>query len=229
MKILIFSDGHGHIEKITELKNTISAGKFDFALFAGDFTRFGNKKSGGPFFQEVLNLGLPVFSVLGNCDTPEILQLTRQHVMSVDNTVARHAGLVIAGSGGGSKFTGTTPYERTDEQLVGDLDPVTAELQAGKVLPNTLITVSHNPPHNTKLDAIPSAHVGSPLIRSFLQKWHPLLHVSGHIHESYAIDHLGNTVLINPGALADGRYAVCRIEKNGSGFEVTDCRLMKFC
>lgn len=45
--------------------------------------------------------------------------------------------------------------------------------------------------------------------------------VSGHIHESFAVDKIGETVLVNPGALMEGRYALAEITKNENGFEVS--------
>jgi Icc-related predicted phosphoesterase len=77
---------------------------------------------------------------------------------------------------------------------------------------DNLVVVAHNPPKGTKLDQIVGGiHVGSPLIRAFIEDHEPLLVISGHIHESAAIDRLGRTTLVNPGSIKEGRYAVAEI------------------
>jgi Icc-related predicted phosphoesterase len=74
----------------------------------------------------------------------------------------------------------------------------------------------HCPPFNTKLDLAPkldkklrpvyffgqaeAEHVGSKAIRKFIEEHQPLLGLHGHIHESYASDHIGNTLVLNPGS-----------------------------
>lgn len=223
MNILIFSDGHGNIKNLEAINDEIN--KADLILFGGDFTRFNRSESGQPYLDKILNFAKPCFSVLGNCDYPEMLELTKKEKISIDGIVKEYEGLYFAGSGGGSKFTGTTPNERTDEELYSDFHQVVKKLERGEIESNALITISHNPPFNTKLDRVPGANVGSKLIRNFIEKYEPLLHISGHIHESLAIDKLGKSVLINPGSLAEGRYASCEIVKNSQGFEVKNLLL----
>ncbi|MEN6378200.1 MAG: hypothetical protein ABFD15_01290 [Methanofastidiosum sp.] len=40
----------------------------------------------------------------------------------------------------------------------------------------------------------------------------PLVAVSGHVHESRAIDSIGKTQLLNPGPLKDGYYGIVKID-----------------
>ena len=75
----------------------------------------------------------------------------------------------------------------------------------------------HCPPHGTRLDIAPKIdkrtfkpvtrfgqvqmeHVGSKSVRKFMEKYQPLLGLHGHIHESFASDKIGNTVVVNPGS-----------------------------
>lgn len=219
IKVLIFSDGHGKREKLQALENKMA--NYDLLLFAGDFTKFNAPETGKPYLDEILACKKPFFSVLGNCDYPELLNATRERKCSVDACVKQYGELFITGSGGGSKFTGTTPNERSDEELVSDFVKAEKKIQAHELNPNALIVISHNPPHQTTLDTVPGGfHVGSKLIREFIETYQPLLHISGHIHESIGIDKIGKTVLVNPGSLNDGRYADCEIVKTEEGFEV---------
>ncbi len=43
-------------------------------------------------------------------------------------------------------------------------------------------------------------HVGSKSVRKFEEKYQPLMGLHGHIHESYASDKLGRTIVVNPGS-----------------------------
>src|SRR3989338_3564900 len=79
-----------------------------------------------------------------------------------------------------------------------------------------IIFVSHNVPYNTKLDkismkahiAVRGKHYGSKLIRRMIDRWHPLLHIGGHIHEGRGMQKLGKTLCVNPGAAHEGRVAI---------------------
>ncbi|HNY17265.1 MAG TPA: metallophosphoesterase family protein [Treponemataceae bacterium] len=278
MKVLILSDGHGAVDKLDALAEDAKA--FDIVLFGGDFAAFKKIETGLPFLERLAAFHDRVFAVTGNCDAPDFRETVESYDMSVEGTLSYFSGLMLSGSGGGSKFTGTTPNERTDEELVGDLrlaalaaggslwadDPDDSgdeddsaaigeagarfadgaeRLAAGAKVAvatepraaldpasdgepwNNLIVIAHNPPKDTKLDMIPNGvHVGSPLIRAFIESKKPLLVVSGHIHESAAIDTIGPTTLVNPGALADGRYAVAEITGGaGKPFAVASIEL----
>lgn len=220
MKILIISDGHGAVEKLCGLKET--AAKCDAVIFAGDFAAFQKPETGLPFLQELVKLHSNIFAVLGNCDPPEFEAELKKNGISVSAALKQFGELYFAGSGGGSKFTGTTPYERTDKELASDLAPAAVEAdKTGGILKN-LILVCHNPPHGTKTDKVaPLVHVGSTGIRHFIETYQPILAVSGHIHESFAVDKIGNTVLVNPGALLENRYAVAEIHCDNGHTEVS--------
>ncbi len=272
MKVLIISDGHGAVDKLDALAEVAKAA--DIVLYGGDFAAYGKPETGMPFLERLAAFHDRVFAVTGNCDEPDFRETVEGYDMSVEGSLSYFSGLMLAGSGGGSKFTGTTPNERSDEDLVGDLrlasmasggapwedDPegddeyadeearfeeapgaphaaskvalapspraVRAPV-AGEEPWNNLIVIAHNPPKDTKLDAVgPGVHVGSPLIRAFIEEKKPLLVLSGHIHESFAIDTLGPTTLVNPGSLAEGRYALAEITGGtGKPFAVASIEL----
>ena len=68
-----------------------------------------------------------------------------------------------------------------------------------------LVCAFHGPPHGTALDLIHGeVHVGSRVVRKFLEQHEPLLSLHGHIHESPAVsgrfaDRIGGTICVNPG------------------------------
>ena len=114
--------------------------------------------------------------------------------ISVEKALVQHEGLIIAGSGGGSKFTGTTPFERSDEELFSDFSLITEQ---GEEALDNLVAIMHNPPKDTECDMIPGGiHVGSEKLRAYIEKRTPFLVVTGHIHESAGIDKIGETTVI---------------------------------
>lgn len=219
MKILVISDGHGCIENLKLAADV--AKNTDLVIFAGDFAAFKKPETGLPFLKELLKIHENIYAVLGNCDPPEFLEELENAGISLEKNLTHFEGFLFAGSGGGSKFTGATPNERSDEELVSDLSLVEEIDTEGGGLDN-LIVVAHNPPHGTKLDKVaPAVHVGSKLIRQFAEKHKPVLLVSGHIHESYAAEMLDGTLLVNPGALCEKRYALVEINGEKGNYKAT--------
>ncbi len=214
MKVLIISDGHGALAQLDKLEGIAKTA--DLVLFGGDFAQFGKPETGLPFLKRLTALHDRVFAVLGNCDESDFLEKLEEHDISIESSLSYFSGLILSGSGGALVHTGDTPNERTDEELVGDLalvaESVPAEALADGSPWENLVLVVHHPPKDTKLDTVgKDIHVGSALVRKFIETYKPLLVVSGHIHESSAIDTLGPTTLVNPGALAEGCYAIAEI------------------
>ena len=216
MKFLVLSDIHGAISNLDKLDDEFK--KADVVLFAGDFAEFGHLETGLPTLQALMKKHETIYAITGNCDEPSFIEKLEEYDICVEKSLVYYEGLFFGGSGGGLKFTGTTPYERSEEELVSDLR-VISELEEKA---NTILLI-HQPPKDTKLDRITAgAHVGSESIKSFIEENQPLVVISGHIHESFAIDTIGRTVAINPGALIDGRYATLEVKKVNGEFIVTE-------
>ncbi len=227
MKILVISDIHGSTENIEKLENVFK--ECDLVLFGGDFARFNHAETGKPALEALRKSHDSVFAVLGNCDEGEFISELEDADMSVQKSMVFTDSLVIAGSGGGSRFSGDTPFERTEDELLGDFDVIKNSIEQiqdedGKC--SSLILIMHNPPKDTKADMIPGGiHVGSEKLRNFIEEVQPLLVVTGHIHESAGIDKIGNTTIINPGALLEGKYSIVEIEKSSDKWNVKSAQL----
>ena len=79
-----------------------------------------------------------------------------------------------------------------------------------------IIFLSHNTPYNTSLDLVRDkkahkrallTHKGSFLTKEMIKKYQPLLCICGHMHENQGMQKIGKTLVINPGAACDGKYA----------------------
>ena len=215
MKLLVISDGHGAVDNLSALSKFVQ--DVDLVLFAGDFAAFNQLETGLPFLKKLRSLHRNVYSVLGNCDPPSFIEELKAFDVNMQATTTHFEDFVLLGSGGASKFTGTTPNERTDEELVSDINLYYEEKED-----DNIILVTHNPPHGVRTDKVaPLVHVGSKLIREFIEEKKPILAISGHIHEAFGIDSIGQTLLLNPGALCDGRFAIVEIIKENGKYKAT--------
>ena len=223
MKFLVISDLHGNKEILDKMQTQFN--EADAVLFAGDFTKFNEIETGLPALEKLCAMHDTIYSVLGNCDPCDFIENLENKDINVQGCLITQSGLAFAGSGGGSKFSGDTPNEREDNELAEDFNIVTDTFDGEW---NNLIAIMHNPPKDTKCDMIPNGiHVGSPALRSFIEKVQPLAVVTGHIHESAGIDTIGKTTVINPGPLLEGCYATLEVQKNGEEWSVVKAELKK--
>jgi Icc-related predicted phosphoesterase len=71
--------------------------------------------------------------------------------------------------------------------------------------PEHTVAVIHTPPFNTRCDVLfDGRNVGSVALRNWIQEHQPRLTLHGHIHESPKLsrsfcDHIGRTIVVNPG------------------------------
>ena len=224
MKLLIISDIHAAIPEIEKLALELKAA--DLVLCAGDFAKFGQPETALPTLKALLNQTEDVFAVCGNCDEPLFKEELEKADISVEGSLVFRDGLCFCGAGGALKFTGETPNEREEDDLISDLDEI-RNLSAGETLPNSILII-HNPPHGTGLDKVTDGfHVGSKAVTDFINSVQPLMLITGHIHESACIENIGSTVAINPGPLFEGNYVRAEIQKVDGCWKVIQCKMEK--
>lgn len=227
MKLLILSDLHAANDNLDKLDDEFQ--KADAVLFGGDFAECFKPKTGKAALEKLCSKHETIFSVLGNCDNEDFMEELEEQDICVEKTLVFHEGLAIAGSGGGTKFTGKTEFERTEEEILSDFDIVlnSVEQTGDESLWKNLILISHNPPKDTKCDAVnPSLHAGSQQFTDFIKEHQPLAVICGHIHEGCGCDKIGDTVILNPGALLEGHYAWMELSKDDEGnWKVSDVEL----
>jgi len=216
MKILVLADNHNDLENMFEFLDKLKNYEFDVIVYAGDFTDFGLPKGFSQediaklLIEELLTLKKPIVAIPGNNDDLNVIKLIEREGISIHGK-----GKIINEVGfygfGGAKTPFNTNYEPSDEELKRGLERGFIEVMNAKIK----IQVTHNPPLNTKLDqTLTGMHVGSQIIRNFIEKYQPSVAVSAHIHEARGIDYLGKTLLVNPGRFAEGHFALVSIKEN---------------
>ena len=221
MKFLCISDIHGNVDVLDKLDEVFKT--VDAVLFAGDFAECFKTETAKPVLDSLVKKHDEIYAVLGNCDDPDFIEELEDAGINAERILNYTEGLAVIGSGGGSKFTGKTPNERSLEELQEDftiLDSVESENGSdGKW--NNLIVISHNPPKAEKVDSFaPGMHAGSELFADFIQKKEPLFVLSGHIHEGTNIETIGKTLVMNPGSLGEkGTYGILTVTKENGTFK----------
>lgn len=188
-------------------------------------------------------LGLPVITVLGNMDYPfadDIIdekRRKREWKFDLDRKkyfiklIKKYKNLHLLNYSscfiGGYFFIGMRghtmpgkPESKAFKKHKEKLNFLFAKLK--KQNKNKIIFVSHNSPHNTKLDKISKKahkivkgkHYGSKLALLMIKKWQPILAISGHIHEGRGIQKIKKTLCINPGEAKKGKFAIIEIPES---------------
>ena len=229
MKILVISDLHAHNEVLDKMDSLFE--QADAVAFGGDFAECFKPETGKAALEKLCAKHDTIFAVLGNCDNEDFMEELENQDICVEKTLAFHDGLGFAGSGGGTKFTGKTEFEREEDECLSDFDIVlnSVEQSGDESLWNSLILISHNPPVADKLDSFDGVHhAGSQKFTDFIKEHKPLAVVCGHIHEGTGIEKIGDTVVINPGSLGEKEtYAWLEVEKAGDGWKVINTELCK--
>ena len=149
--------------------------------------------------EPLLDSGVPLLAVCGNCDQPPVEDYFREIDIDLDRRARVIDGVRFIGLSGGLPF-GDLPYERTEE----DYERVAAEAfgNAATVEGRPTILVSHQPPFGTACDLAPPASTSaSKSLRAAVERHQPDLVFSGHIHESIGAGTIGPTRVVNPGHL----------------------------
>jgi hypothetical protein len=220
---MVISDIHGKIEMVRRVM--LEAPGMDCILAAGDITNFGGYADTAMVMNPILAVKIPIMAVAGNCDTDGVEEYLEDKKIHIGRRGLRLGEFVFIGVGGSLPCPKITPHECGDNVLETLLCKV---FKQTKEMPtsgqgSSLIVVSHQPAFGTQVDSVGGRNTGSPAIRKFIETHKPILAVSGHIHEAFGTDRIGQTTLINPGPLKDGRYAI--VDINGQQVQTQLCRL----
>ncbi|ADT83700.1 metallophosphoesterase family protein [Thermococcus barophilus] len=205
MRIIAITDIHGNENKVKWLVEKIKDEKFDVLLIAGDITHFKGRNSAEKSLKYLLELKKPVYAVMGNCDGRDVLDLLEELGINLHDKRIEINGIGIVGFGGSNITPFSTIWEFHDDEIWESLNK---NYRDGDIL------LMHVPPYKTKVDkTFTGLHVGSKALRKFIEEKQPPLVICGHIHEARGVDEIGKTLIVNPGPLFRGHYAVIDINE----------------
>jgi len=183
----------------------------DAAVLTGDLTHFGDPPEAFQVVDAVRVHCPNVLAVIGNLDMPWVIDAFRDAGISLHGEGRRLGELGIFGCGGSNITPMDTPTELEEEEL-------RTVLERGHALvadaPHRLM-ICHTPPFDTRLDRLLNGRpVGSPAVRTFIEEHRPDVAVVGHIHEGRGVDRVGDTLVLNAGALRDGGFVRVTLERS---------------
>jgi len=212
MKILVMGDIHGQCPNIS---NYLQKNQVDLIILTGDITHFGPEKVGEDILKEICLFNTLTLAIPGNCDQTYIYdEIENSNAINIHNKSLIIKNMGICGFGGSNPTPFNTPLEFAEIQIYSQLEKLMSEIENQEIR----ILVTHTSPYNTRADILSSGHhAGSESVRKIIEEYQPTLNVCGHIHESKAIDKIGDTIIINPGESSKGFASIIEIEnKNGN-------------
>jgi len=200
MRIIAFGDIHMTLGAVQNIPGIRSA---DCVIITGDITNFGSREDAALVLYRLKSINSNILGIAGNLDRPDVADYLKETGISLHGTGRLLDGLGIMGLGGSNYTPFNTPYEFSEQELASFLASGFAQIGAAI----DFILVSHTPPVQTRTDRLLNGnHVGSRAVRTFIEEKQPLLCLTGHIHESRGEDHVGRTLVLNPGMIKDGGY-----------------------
>jgi len=209
MKIIALSDIHSRLDYLVGIKNDLSAA--DLVLIAGDITNFMGQNDAKLIISAIGNVNPNIFAIAGNCDLPAVDEYLTSKNINLNCNFLESNSIAFTG------MSGFIPAEKRKEafniesyfKLAGD--ELIAEINGDK----PFVLVTHQPARGTDADLAGDKHCGSDALFDVIARTQPILAISGHVHESPAIDRIANTTIINPGPFCRGCYACIEISKKG--------------
>lgn len=199
MKFLVITDLHQKKSAIEWINAEIRKNSAEFVLFLGDVTDFG---SGEDAAEIISAIDSKVYVIPGNCDPRDLPQKVSEVSVDMHGKAVDIGDYRLVGLGGSNITIFNTTFELTEEELYDGLDPISSE---------GMILMTHTPSYGI-LDEIPSGlNVGSPAVKRIVDKYKPILALSGHIHEAIGVEKIGDTVFCNPGPARDGHCAIVEV------------------
>ena len=182
---------------------------------------------------------LPFFGVLGNSDTVPTKIAPRLGMETVNfaesmtmlhNKVIEFNGFQLLGYQGRVKYRDENIVEAPE--LMFDEDVAEKELHGlfASVDPARTLFITHVPPHGildkvnpewvaygvaTYGEKAKDGHIGSTAFKNIVEKYQPLLHTYGHIHERPGVEKHGRTTFFNGGAMGETEEMEVVTIKNG--------------
>lgn len=195
MNVLIVSDIHSNFRNLRKL---LEIERADVIAICGDITDFNYRDI--PIFDEILeSFEGYCLAVHGNCDDEKCIEMLK-HAENVEFIHGKRIEIedyTFYGLGGSTATPFFTPSEYSEEYYYSILKKFDYA--------DNSILISHSPPYGILDRTYDGVNAGSLAIRDFMSRFDYIF--CGHIHESYGIKKVSETLVINAGALSSGIYA----------------------
>ena len=189
MKLLFFSDIHGDLEALRNLKK--QSKDVDIVICAGDISLM--EKNLPKLLEEFNSFKKPALILHGNHENEDRLQkLCKQYdnLIFLHKAVHKIEGYIFMGYGGDGFSTKDPSFIKVAFSFF--------KKEAKNI--KRIILITHGPAYDTKIDNLGGEPRGNKSYREFIDDILPHLAISGHLHENAGKHHkIGRTLFINAG------------------------------
>jgi Icc-related predicted phosphoesterase len=207
VRIAYLVDIHDRYDAVPQAMKEI--GPVDLLIVGGDITTAGTADDAARAIEQWRPLAPRLLAVAGNMDSPAIETRLAEQGVSLDGRGYTFDDVGVFGVSAAPRSPLRTPYELDDDELERRIDAGFADVKASRLT----IFCPHAPPRGTACDRLASGeHVGSTVVRAFVEREEPDLVLCGHIHESRGTDTIGSSKIVNPGPASAGHYALVQID-----------------
>jgi Icc-related predicted phosphoesterase len=168
------------------------------------------------FYESMRKVDLPIVTIPGNVDSP-----LRQYYMIALEEMERNPKLrVVHGSLSGLEgqfavlgFGGEITEDLEEDHFVLQYQRHDVEPSFGILaVLSSKILLFHTPPIGS-LDLDDVKHKGCQVVNDLIEKYRPNWVFCGHAHGARGKENIGDTIVVNPGALKNGFYALVDTDK----------------
>ena len=185
MKILAIADLHGSQYRLNIVLKNVERYSPDLVVVCGDITQFGPGEVAKNFLDQI---PIETLAVTGNIDTLDVGE-------GIDDSKATKIEMkrVIKK---GIPFVGVNGVDSNQFKVI----------EGKKILDETSVLISHEPPYGAQDKVFLGLHGGSKELREIIDEYKPRLLLCGHIHEDPGVTKIGKTTVVN-----------CSMGKRGEG------------
>jgi Icc-related predicted phosphoesterase len=207
MRLAYVVDVHGRPDAVGAAVSGL--GELEALVVGGDITTGGTPDEAARAVESWRTLAPRLLVLAGNMDSPEIDRRLDELGVALDSRGVVLGDVGLFGVSAAPVSPLATPYELDDDELERRI------LRGHEAIGGCRVTVfcPHAPPAGTACDRLADGrHVGSTVVRAFVEREQPDLVLCGHIHEARAVDTVGTSTIVNPGPVRSGHYAVVEID-----------------
>jgi hypothetical protein len=169
------------------------------------------------FYRSLNELNIPVVTIPGNMDAPEerFFSHVLNFTLSSDNIHVVQESLIKVGkyiiSGFGGEITESS--KETFFVLQYPRKEVEFGIRRVKFIKGHKILLFHTPPVGNVVDKEENTHRGTSVVNDIIKEIKPTLVFCGHAHKAKGYEMISNTLVVNPGALKKGHFAIVEPEE----------------
>jgi Icc-related predicted phosphoesterase len=191
MKILAVADIHGAQFRLNLVLKNVDRLSPDLVVVCGDITQFGPGELATNFLNQI---PVDTLAITGNIDTADVGK-------GIDNSKATRIEMKKVVKKG-IPFIGMSRDIQTQLQTINEK----------KLIDETCVIVSHEPPYGAQDKVFLGMHAGSKNLKEIVEKYNPRLVLCGHIHEDPGYSRIKDTIVVNCSMGKRGEGALIEIE-----------------